>query len=152
MEQSQTCPSVSRLLDPMRCIPKCKSTELCVCPYAINDLGKMNFLSSSQGMHYLENALFPLGEKTKQLSDFWATRFPNAWAVLCLLLQQYFSFNDGSEPSPSTTGDLPVGSGSAYRAPMMLGHYWGPWDMSHSQISEAELLGVFWEWGLSTTL
>lgn len=40
--------------------------------------------------------MFSLGEKTKQLSDFWATRFPNAWAVLCSLLQKYSNFDDYS--------------------------------------------------------
>lgn len=61
---------------------------------------------SCQGIHYFENATFSLGEKTKQLSDFWTTRFPNTRIVLCSLLQEYPNFSDGSEPSPFTAGDL----------------------------------------------
>lgn len=155
MEQLQTCPLVSRLLGPMRYIPECMSPELCVCPYAMNDPGKRHFPTTVhlKASITLKMQCFLWGEKTKQLSDFLATRFLNAeWAVLCSLLQKHSNFNDGSEPSSSTARDLPGGSCNTYTAPMVLGHYWGLWDLSHSQISGTDVLRVWWEWGRSTTL
>lgn len=56
------------LLDPMSYTPECKSPVLCVCPYSISDLEKRHFPKhcSSQGIHYLENAMFSLGGKTNK--------------------------------------------------------------------------------------
>lgn len=105
--------------------------------------------SSCQGIHYLENAMLSLGEKTKQLSDFWATGFPNAWAVLCSLLQKYSSFSDGSELSPSTAGDLPVAQAALTQLPWC-------WDTAGAlgtcHTHRSDVLRVWWQWGLSTTL
>lgn len=147
MKQPQTCPLVSRLLDPMR-YPECKSTELCVCPCAITDPGKMYFPSTD----HVKASI------TLKMQHFLWGKRQNNWVIFGLLDSQAHELSCapccrnipisvmGQNP-PLYSRRSPVDSSSTYTAPMMLGHHWGPQEMSHSQTSEADVLRGWWEQG-----